>query len=85
MIRRGCQLLTARVKACGIEMHSGTLIFLLSPIILIELGLMIFSLYDLSRPERKVRGGSKLVWVLVVVLLNLVGPLLYLFIGREDV
>jgi Phospholipase_D-nuclease N-terminal len=65
-------------------MSHATLFFLLSPLILIEFILMIVSLYDLSRPDRKVLGGSKLVWVLIIVLLNLIGPLLYLTIGRED-
>ncbi len=65
-------------------MNTGTLLLLLSPIIAIEIGLMIFALYDLSRPERKVKGDNKLVWVIVIVLLNLIGPLLYLLIGREE-
>ncbi len=65
-------------------MHSGTLLLLLSPIIAIEIGLMIFSLYDLSRPQRRVKGESKIVWLLIIVLLNLVGPLLYLIVGREE-
>lgn len=66
-------------------MHHAPLFFLLSPLILIEFIVTIAALVDLSRPERKVLGGSKLVWVLVIVPLNLIGPLLYLTIGREDV
>ncbi len=65
-------------------MSNGTLIFLLAPIVAIELVLTIVALYDLTRPERKVRGDSKIVWALVILLLNLIGPLLYLFVGRED-
>ncbi len=65
-------------------MANRTLLFLLAPIFAIELVLTIVALYDLTRPGRKVRGDSKMVWALVILLLNLIGPLLYLFIGRED-
>jgi hypothetical protein len=41
-------------------------------------------LYDLTRPERQVKGGSKLVWGVVIVLGELIGPLVYFFFGRED-
>ena len=65
-------------------MFNTALILLLLPIALIELGLIIFSLYDLTRPERKVRGGNKIVWGIVIVFFNLLGPLLYLTVGREE-
>jgi phospholipase D-like protein len=61
-----------------------SLVLLLLPIALIELGLIIFSLYDLTRPERKVRGGNKVIWVIVILFFNLLGPLLYLTVGREE-
>ena len=57
---------------------------LLAPVILIQLGLMIAALYDLEKPERVVRGGSKLVWALVIVFVNVVGPIIYLVAGREE-
>jgi hypothetical protein len=38
----------------------------------IQLGLMIAALYDLEKDERRVRGGSKLVWVLIIVFLNVI-------------
>jgi hypothetical protein len=31
-----------------------------------------------------VRGGSKLVWALVIVFVNVLGPIIYLVGGRED-
>ncbi len=61
-----------------------SLVLLLLPIAVIELGLIIFSLYDLTRPERKVRGGNKVIWVIVILFFNLLGPLLYLTVGREE-
>ena len=60
------------------------IIALLIPIVVIQLGLMIAALVDLERDERRVRGGSKLVWALVIVLVNIFGPILYFMVGRED-
>ncbi len=61
---------------------SGLLLALL-PLVAVQIGLLVWALVDMSKPERRVRGDSKLVWVLVVVLVNLIGPILYLTIGRE--
>ena len=57
---------------------------LLLPIAVIELGLVIWSLYDLTRPERRVKGGNKLLWALIIVLIGTFGPLAYLIAGREE-
>ena len=56
----------------------------LIPLIVLQLILIGAALYDLTRPERRVRGGSKLVWGLVIVFGQLLGPLLYFLVGRED-
>ena len=60
------------------------IIALLLPIVVIQLGLMIAALYDLEREDRRVRGGSKLVWGFVIVFVNVVGPILYFVAGREE-
>ncbi len=65
-------------------MNDGTLILLLLPIIAIQLGLTLFCLWDLTRPGRRVRGDSKLMWGIIIVLVGTIGPLIYLFVGRED-
>jgi hypothetical protein len=57
---------------------------ILIPLAIAELALVIFCLFDIFRADRRVRGGSKLVWALVVVLIGTLGPLAYLFFGRED-
>ncbi len=57
---------------------------LLLPIVVIQLGLMIAALFDLEKSERRVRGGSKLVWVLVIVFVNVIGPIVYFVAGREE-
>jgi ABC-2 type transport system ATP-binding protein len=60
------------------------LLLLLVPLVLVELGLVIWALYDLSRPGRRVRGESRLMWALIIVLVSMLGPILYLVAGRED-
>ena len=54
------------------------------PIVLIEIGLILYALRDLLRPERRVRGDSKLMWGLLIVFISLLGPILYLTVGRQE-
>jgi ABC-2 type transport system ATP-binding protein len=60
------------------------LLILLVPVVLVELGLAGWALYDLSRPGRRVRGDSRLMWALIVVLVSLIGPILYFVVGRQE-
>jgi len=62
----------------------GQILLLLSPVIVIQLGLMIVALIDLERAERRVRGGNKLVWALVIVFVNIIGPIVYFVAGRDE-
>ena len=66
------------------DLRPEQVIALVAPIVVIQLGLMIAALIDLERDERRVRGGSKLVWALVIVFINVVGPILYFVAGREE-
>jgi hypothetical protein len=66
------------------ELKPEQVIALLIPIVLIQLGLMIAALIDLERDERRVRGGSKFVWAIVIVFVNVIGPILYFVAGREE-
>ncbi len=59
-----------------------TLIPFLIPILVLQLALMIFALVDLIRRERT--KGPKWLWALIIVFVNLIGPILYFIIGRED-
>lgn len=59
-----------------------TLIPFLIPILILQLGLMIFSLADLVRRERT--RGPKWVWALIIIFGELVGPVVYLVFGREE-
>ena len=50
---------------------------------LAELGLDVFALVDLyRRPAARVALGNKWIWVLIILLVNLVGAILYLAVGR---
>jgi hypothetical protein len=65
-------------------MATGQLIAILAPLIILQLILIAVGLYDLTRPDRKVKGGSKIVWGIVIVLFEFFGPLVYFLFGRED-
>lgn len=54
------------------------------PVALVELALILFALRDLLRPERRVRGDSKLMWGILIVVIGMLGPLLYLAVGRRE-
>ena len=65
-------------------MDIGGFLLILVPILVIQLGLIITALYDLTRPARRVKGDSKVVWALIIIFVNLIGPILYFLVGRED-
>ena len=55
---------------------------LLIPIILIQLGLLITALVDLvRRPHTR---GPKWVWALVILFVNIIGPIVYFVAGRKE-
>ena len=56
---------------------------LILPLVIIQLGLMGFALWDLIKRE-KVKGGNKIIWGVVIVVVNYIGPILYFIVGRED-
>ena len=56
---------------------------LLIPLVLIQLVLMIVCLVDLARHE-KVKGLPKWAWAIIIVLGELIGPTVYLIVGRAE-
>ena len=66
------------------DLKTEQILALVAPIVLIQFGLMIAALLDLEREERRVRGGSKLIRALVVVFINVIGPIVYFLAGREE-
>lgn len=65
------------------NLNLGQLIALLIPLVLVELGLLGFALYDLVKRKR-VRGGNKWVWGIIIVAVEIFGPILYFVLGREE-
>jgi hypothetical protein len=63
----------------------GVLIAIVAPLVFLELSLMIFALVDLiRRDESEVRHLPKWGWAIIIVLGELIGPIVYLLIGREE-
>ncbi len=60
------------------------ILLLVLPIAVIEIGLIIYALRDLLRSERRVRGDSKLMWGILIVVIGMLGPILYLTVGRRE-
>ncbi len=52
------------------------------PLVVLQLILMIVALVDLAKREKT--RGPKWLWVIIVVIGELLGPILYFVIGRED-
>jgi hypothetical protein len=65
-------------------MDQTQLLLLFIPNLIIQIALLIVALRDLIRPERRVRGDSKLMWGIIIVLINIIGPILYLAVGRQE-
>ena len=55
---------------------------LIIPLILIQLGLMIFALLDLRKRDKT--RGPKWMWALIIIFGELVGPIVYFIVGRID-
>ena len=64
-------------------MDTGTLIAVLLPLVILQLILLVAGLYDLTRPNRRVKGDSKAVWALIIIFVSTIGPILYFLVGRE--
>ena len=54
----------------------------LIPLLLVQLGLMVYCLVDLSRREKT--RGPKWLWVVLIVFGELIGPVVYLIVGRVE-
>lgn len=56
----------------------------LIPIIVVELGLLIYVIRHILTHEHYKRGNRALWLVISIVLCSFVGPILYLLLGKED-
>lgn len=66
----------------GLDIVTEILPFVI-PLLIIQIALIIVALIDLIQRE-KVKGNNKVLWALLIVLVNIIGPIIYLFIGREE-
>lgn len=57
-------------------------LLLIIPILALQLILMVTALVDLAKRERT--RGPKWMWVLIIVLGELIGPIVYFIVGREE-
>ena len=66
------------------SLPTGVLV-LLGLVLVLEIVLDVIALVDLyRRPIERVALGNKWVWVVVIVLVNLIGSILYLAVGRKS-
>lgn len=56
---------------------------ILIPFIIIIILLLIFSLYHIFKHD-KYKYGNRIIWILIVVCIQIIGPILYFTIGKDD-
>ena len=67
------------------NMELRTILLLATPIIIIQLGLQIFALVDLARqPQERIKWFNKWVWVAIIVIGELLGPIVYFVLARKE-
>jgi len=55
----------------------------LLPLIVLNTVLVVVALVDLAK-RKHVTGGNKVIWVLVAVGIQIIGPVVYLIAGRKE-
>ncbi len=71
------------ISLSGMEL--GTLVAVLLPVLLLQLGLMAFTLIDLiKRDESELRHLPKAAWAVIIIVVNFIGPVAYLLLGRDE-
>jgi hypothetical protein len=68
------------VRRLGMEKTE--LVKLLLPLLVLQGALVVYSLVDMYR--NGVRNLSKLIWSLIIIFINALGPILYLTLGRGE-
>jgi hypothetical protein len=60
-------------------------LLLLVPLVVIQLTLQIAAIVSLlKRDNNQIRWNNKLIWILIIILGELIGPILYFVIGRIE-
>jgi len=65
----------------GVSLTMGTLLLISAPFVIINFILVIVSILSLAR--KALPWGQKWVWLLVVLLVDLIGPILYFAVGSN--
>ena len=55
---------------------------LIIPILILQLILQVLALVDLSK--QSMEKNKKIIWVVIIILLNLLGPIVYFVFGRKE-
>lgn len=55
---------------------------ILAPILIIQLILLIVAIIDLVKIEKT--NGPKWLWAIIILFINIIGPILYFVIGRRN-
>ena len=67
----------------GDTLTTSQILLLAIPLELISLGFMALALVDLIKRNR-VKGGNKIIWAAVIIFIQIIGPAVYLMLGREE-
>ncbi|MFZ7944346.1 MULTISPECIES: PLD nuclease N-terminal domain-containing protein [Bacillaceae] len=60
----------------------GSYLPIIAPIVIIQLILLIIAIIDLVKIEKT--NGPKWLWALIILFINIIGPILYFVIGRRS-
>lgn len=64
------------------ELLSSVNLQLIWPLLLIQGVLVVVSLFDWIKQEDQIR-GNRWIWLVVIIFVNLIGPVLYFIFGRR--
>lgn len=68
----------------GTSLSTSTTVLLIAAAAVLELALLVLALVDvLRRPDEAVTGGRRWVWILLIVLMQTLGPIIYFAAGRR--
>ncbi|MGD9677252.1 MAG: PLDc N-terminal domain-containing protein [Vulcanibacillus sp.] len=56
---------------------------LLLPVIILQISLLTLAIISLSKQKNMDR-TKKIIWLLIIIFINIIGPIMYFLIGRSD-
>lgn len=57
---------------------------ILLPLVIVQVIFQILSLVDLFKRQKEEIRGERVLWVFVIILLGILGPVLYFLLGRKQ-